>query len=94
MVSNIVSPQEGEQLDRNLSTKKFLKIIKKITGHDLKPFAERWIFGKGCPNLSCGFVFNKKKNVLEFALKQNRTPIGRLPVCSLLQFLFNRNREI
>lgn len=67
-------------LERSVSTKRFLKILRKFTGHDLKAFADRWVFGKGCPNLSCGFFFNKKKHVLEFAVKQNKSPAGRIIV--------------
>ena len=75
VLSSLVSPSYDSDLDKNLSTKKFLKIIRKVTGNDLRPFAERWIYGKGCPNLSCGFVFNKRKHIIEFALKQNKKPL-------------------
>eukprot|EP01114_Cavostelium_apophysatum_P018241 TRINITY_DN5605_c0_g1_i1.p1 TRINITY_DN5605_c0_g1~~TRINITY_DN5605_c0_g1_i1.p1 ORF type:complete len:784 (-),score=167.07 TRINITY_DN5605_c0_g1_i1:8-2359(-) len=79
VISNLVSPMmEDESLDRNLSTKKFLKLIRKITGHDLRAFADRWIYGRGCPNITCGIWFNPKKHIFEFALKQNRSAAGRI----------------
>lgn len=79
VLSNVVSPSsEGELLDRNISTKKFLKMIRRLTGADLRPFADRWIYGRGCPDFSCGFWFNRKKHVIEFALKQNKSPAGRI----------------
>ena len=74
------SPTENRDIEKNLSTKKFIKIIKKVTGHDLRSFADRWVYGKGSPNVSCGFVFNKKKHIIEFALKQNKRTSGSLIV--------------
>jgi hypothetical protein len=97
VLSNVVSPTtEGELLDRNLSTKKFLKMIRRLAGHDLRPFASRnfsspylsfnsqekgrWIDGRGCPEFTCGFWFNRKKHVLEIALKQNKSVAGKISV--------------
>jgi transcription initiation factor TFIID subunit 2 len=56
-----------------LSTKRFLKIAKKVTGQDLRPFAERWIYSRGCPHFVCGFWFNRAKHQTEFAIKQDLT---------------------
>lgn len=79
MLSNIVSPSsESEVLERNLSTKKFLKLIRKLTGQDLRPFADRWIYGRGCPDFTVGFWFNRKKHVIEVGLRQNKSPAGRI----------------
>eukprot|EP01119_Soliformovum_irregulare_P002075 TRINITY_DN1213_c4_g1_i3.p1 TRINITY_DN1213_c4_g1~~TRINITY_DN1213_c4_g1_i3.p1 ORF type:complete len:1045 (+),score=383.68 TRINITY_DN1213_c4_g1_i3:1199-4333(+) len=79
VLSNLVNPTgEGDVLDRNLSTKKFLKMVRRLTGHDLRPFADRWIYGKGCPDFTAGFWFNRKKHILEFAFKQNKSPAGRV----------------
>lgn len=74
----LMSLGKQNKLDEGISTKKFLKIIRNNTGEDLRGFAARWINGKGCPNLSCGFFFNSKKNIVEFALKQNKSPAGRI----------------
>jgi len=60
----------SQNIDTMIQTKKFLKLIKSMTGQDLKLFAEKWIYGKGTPNLICGFNFNRKKFQTEFALKQ------------------------
>jgi hypothetical protein len=83
VLSHIVSQNAmGEGgLDRNLTAKKFIKIIHKITGHNLKQFFLRWADGRGCPNLSGAFLFNKKKHVIELAIKQNKTARGPIPVC-------------
>lgn len=59
-----------EAVDQTLSTKKLLKTIKLETGQDMKSFAEKWIYGKGCPKLMCGFWFNRKRHQTEFALRQ------------------------
>jgi transcription initiation factor TFIID subunit 2 len=77
VLSNIITAAAATSDDRTLSTKKFLKLIRRTTGIDLRPFADRWIFGKGCPNLTCGFFFNRKKHVIEFALQQNKSAAGR-----------------
>ncbi len=59
-----------EGVDQTPSTKKLLKTFKLETGQDMKSFAEKWIFGKGCPKLVCGFWFNRKRRHTEFALRQ------------------------
>jgi hypothetical protein len=99
VLSNLLSPGEGETLDRNISTKKFLKVVRRNTGHDIRffaglywlafvkgtkvhyhPDADRWIYAKGCPSFTCGFWFNRRKHVVEFAFKQNKSPAGRVAV--------------
>ncbi|KAM9963646.1 hypothetical protein ACTFIW_006884 [Dictyostelium discoideum] len=60
----------NQNIETMIQTKKFLKLIKSMTGHDLKHFSEKWIYGRGSPNLICGFNFNRKKFMTEFALKQ------------------------
>lgn len=33
-------------------------------------FAERWIYGRGCPRITAAFSYNRKRNAMEFALEQ------------------------
>jgi transcription initiation factor TFIID subunit 2 len=56
-----------------LSTNRFLKIAKKVTGQDVRAFAERWVYSRGCPHFICGFWFNRAKHQTEVALKQDLT---------------------
>jgi hypothetical protein len=37
---------------------------------ELEAFAERWIYGRGCPRLEAAFAYNRKRNGLELALRQ------------------------
>lgn len=67
-----------ESVDQTLSTKKLLKTIKLETGQDMKSFAEKWIYGKGCPKFACGFWFNRKRHQTEFALRQTNKPEDRI----------------
>lgn len=84
VISSLVSPTaddpDSRVVDRNMITKKILKTIRRLTGHDLKGFADRWLHREGCSNIACAMEFNKRKHVLEFAMKQNRSPAGRVAV--------------
>jgi hypothetical protein len=51
----------------------FLKLIKRLTGKDLKSFTDMWISGSGCPQLSLSFLHSRKKSAIEFEVQ----PIGR-----------------
>lgn len=61
-----------------ISTHGFLTHITNITGNDLKIFAGRWIYGKGCPKFSFGFWFNRKKHQLEIGMQQRLSNAGRI----------------
>ncbi|PRP77764.1 transcription initiation factor TFIID subunit 2 [Planoprotostelium fungivorum] len=84
VISSLVSPTaddpDSRVVDRNMITKKILKTIRRLTGHDLKGFADRWLHREGCSNIACAMEFNKRKHVLEFAMKQNRSPAGRVAI--------------
>lgn len=54
-----------------LSTSYFLKACKKVSGKDIKSFAEQWIFSAGSPVFSCSFSFNRKRSIIEVTLKQS-----------------------
>lgn len=36
---------------------------------DLAAFAERWVYGRGCPRLTAGFTFMRRTNTLAVAIK-------------------------
>ncbi|WVQ77717.1 hypothetical protein IAR50_007407 [Cryptococcus sp. DSM 104548] len=61
----------GDSLPENkLSTAFFLRLCRKISGHDLQAFQEQWIYGSGCPRLSIRTNFIKKKFTVEFMVSQ------------------------
>lgn len=50
----------------------FLKLIKRLTGKDLKSFTDQWIFNSGCPMFSLNFFHNRKRSVIEFEISSLR----------------------
>ena len=46
----------------------FLKLIKRLTGKDLKSFTDQWIFNSGCPMFSLSFFHNRKRSMIEFEM--------------------------
>ncbi|XP_053395431.1 transcription initiation factor TFIID subunit 2-like isoform X2 [Mercenaria mercenaria] len=61
-----------------LSTNSFLKIISTVTGKDIQPFIDQWIYQSGCARFVGNFVFNRKRNVVELEIKQDHTAKGSL----------------
>lgn len=41
---------------------------------ELEAFAERWVYGRGCPRIEAAFAYNRKRNCLELALRQEGNP--------------------
>ncbi|ELR19389.1 PBS lyase HEATlike repeat domain containing protein [Acanthamoeba castellanii str. Neff] len=74
VVQQLIAPPEAQAgtLPPTLSLHRFLKLIAKLTGHDLKKdgFDKRWIHGSGCVEVECGFWFNRKRHLIEFAVRQ------------------------
>lgn len=50
----------------------FLKLIKRLTGKDLKSFTDLWIFNSGCPMFSLNFLHNRKRSMIEFEISSLR----------------------
>lgn len=59
-----------------LSTNSFLKIISTVTGKDIQPFIDQWVFQSGCARFVGSFVFNRKRNVVELEIKQDAATSG------------------
>ncbi|KAJ1963380.1 hypothetical protein GGI12_002084 [Dipsacomyces acuminosporus] len=51
----------------------FLKMCRKVSGVDLKVFADQWIYGTGCPVFHFSYAFNRKKLVVEITMHQEST---------------------
>jgi hypothetical protein len=50
----------------------FLKLIKRLTGKDLKSFTDQLIFNSGCPMFSLNFFHNRKRSMIEFEMASLR----------------------
>ncbi|GFN99666.1 hypothetical protein PoB_002617200 [Plakobranchus ocellatus] len=69
-----------------LSTSSFLKIIYTVTGKDIEPFIDQWVYPfftvsnyqGGCARFTGSFVFNRKRNVVELDIKQDLNAPGAL----------------
>ena len=63
---------EGVVGDTNLylSTHSFLRVCRKVSGVDLRTFADQWIYGSGCPTFGFSAVFNRKKMAVEISMQQ------------------------
>ncbi|KAF7302593.1 Transcription initiation factor TFIID subunit 2 [Mycena chlorophos] len=55
----------------SLSTQMFLRTCRKVSGVDLRTFAEQWIYGSGCPTFYFSASFNRKKMAVEITMKQD-----------------------
>lgn len=69
----MVAAMSGELIQNALSTHWFLKSCRKISGVDLKSFADQWIYHSGCPKFKFRYVFNRKKMVVEITMTQENT---------------------
>ncbi|XP_059158232.1 transcription initiation factor TFIID subunit 2-like [Physella acuta] len=61
-----------------LSTSSFLKIIFTVTGKDIEPFIDIWVYQGGCARFTGNFVFNRKRNVVELDIRQDLNAPGAL----------------
>lgn len=61
----------GEMANNALSTHAFLRTCRKVSGVDLRRFAEQWIYGSGCPAFSFTASFNRKKMAVEIHMRQD-----------------------
>ncbi|KAI6112477.1 hypothetical protein EDD16DRAFT_1167057 [Pisolithus croceorrhizus] len=66
-----LSAISGELLNNALSTHSFLRTCRKVSGADLRTFAEQWIYGSGCPAFGFTATFNRKKMAVEITMRQD-----------------------
>nr|XP_019009377.1 transcription initiation factor TFIID subunit 2 [Kwoniella pini CBS 10737]OCF48158.1 transcription initiation factor TFIID subunit 2 [Kwoniella pini CBS 10737] len=67
-----VASLSDELQGNSLSTQYFFRQCRKVSGLDLQTFQDQWIFGSGCPKLSIGTNFIKKKLIVEFTVTQSQ----------------------
>ncbi|KAG8219438.1 hypothetical protein J3R82DRAFT_365 [Butyriboletus roseoflavus] len=65
-----LSAISGELPNNCLSTHSFLRTCRKVSGIDLRSFAEQWIYGSGCPAFGFSASFNRKKMAVEITMRQ------------------------
>ncbi|EAU92262.2 TATA-binding protein associated factor Taf2 [Coprinopsis cinerea okayama7 len=65
-----LSAISGELQNNALSTHAFLRTCRKVSGVDLRSFAEQWIYGSGCPSFGFSASFNRKKMAVEITMRQ------------------------
>ncbi|KAH7907029.1 hypothetical protein BJ138DRAFT_1137716 [Hygrophoropsis aurantiaca] len=65
-----LSAMTGELQNNALSTHSFLRTCRKVSGIDLRSFAEQWIYGSGCPAFGFSASFNRKKMAVEITMRQ------------------------
>ena len=65
-----LSAISGELPNNALSTHTFLRMCRKVSGVDLRTFAEQWIYGSGCPSFGFQASFNRKKMAVEITMRQ------------------------
>lgn len=80
-----VVPTSEANANSSLSTGAFLKICKRVSGKDMRSFADQWILTTGCPVFSCSFTFNRRRSTIDVDFKQS-TPgrPGKKVIGSLL----------
>jgi transcription initiation factor TFIID subunit 2 len=65
-----LSALSGELPNNSLSTHTFLRMCRKVSGVDVRTFAEQWIYGSGCPSFGFSASFNRKKMAVEITMRQ------------------------
>jgi transcription initiation factor TFIID subunit 2 len=65
-----LSAISGEMANNFLSTNTFLRMCRKVSGVDLRSFADQWIYGSGCPTFGFSASFNRKKMAVEISMQQ------------------------
>lgn len=66
-----LSAISGEMPNNALSTHNFLRTCRKVSGVDLRSFAEQWIYGSGYPTFGFSASFNRKKMAVEITMRQD-----------------------
>lgn len=63
----------SDELPGNMiSTHGFFRFCRKVSGLDLSPFADQWVYGSGCPRLRITTNFIRKKFLVELGVEQTQ----------------------
>ncbi|KAJ2685254.1 hypothetical protein GGH99_003813, partial [Coemansia sp. RSA 1285] len=70
----LVAAMSGDLGHSNaVATAWFLRMSRKVSGVDVKQFADQWIYGTGCPVFHFSYAFNRKKLAVEITMHQEST---------------------
>lgn len=69
--ASILYAISGEIPNNALSTHNVLRMCRKVSGVDLRSFAEQWIYGSGCPSFGFSASFNRKKMAVNVTMRQD-----------------------
>ncbi|KAF9245714.1 hypothetical protein BU15DRAFT_85416 [Melanogaster broomeanus] len=83
-----LSAISGELQNNALSTHSFLRTCRKVSGIDLRSFAEQWIYGSGCPAFGFSASFNRKKMAVEITMRQEAPAYRALEHNEVSKLLF------
>lgn len=83
-----LSAISGELPNNCLSTHSFLRTCRKVSGIDLRSFAEQWIYGSGCPAFGFSASFNRKKMAVEITMRQEAPAYRALEHNEVSKLLF------
>jgi transcription initiation factor TFIID subunit 2 len=83
-----LSAISGEMTQNAISTNSFLRTCRKVSGVDLRSFADQWIYGSGCPAFGFTAVFNRKKMAVEITMRQEAPAYRALENNEILKTLY------
>ncbi|KAJ3677402.1 hypothetical protein LUZ60_003126 [Juncus effusus] len=72
----IVGRELGSSRSRKISTKEFRHLVNKVGNLErpfLKEFFPRWVESHGCPLMTMGVSYNKRRNLVELAVSRDST---------------------
>jgi transcription initiation factor TFIID subunit 2 len=78
-----------------ISTNLFFKFCRKVSGLDLSPFADQWVYGSGCPKMRITTNFIRKKFLVELGVEQTQpaTKGKKRPTAFFEVRILHRERE-
>lgn len=62
---------ENDDVPPVISTQRFFKTCRQVSGIDLKAFQDQWVYGSGCPQFRVVTNFIRKKFIVEFTVLQD-----------------------
>lgn len=83
-----LSAISGEMAHNAISTNAFLRTCRKVSGVDLRTFAEQWIYGSGCPAFGFTAHFNRKKMAIEIIMRQEAPAYRALEHNEVMKILY------
>lgn len=64
----------------NALSSDFRQVAEELSGQDLKPFFQQWLYQPGHPKLDITYTYKKGPKTLQLSLKQTQTPLFTFPL--------------